>query len=103
MPTNDVAYITGGPGLVQYGPGASCAQSVPKKGVITKAIKVHGKNVSECFLLGASKAVTLCDDGGIGTYNIDYISGKIGHTISGPGYGCVANFSSSSIGTAVCK
>jgi hypothetical protein len=39
----------------------------------------------------------------MGEWDIDYISGKVGKTINGPGYGCDVNFSTSSIGNAVCK
>ncbi|HEY3777784.1 MAG TPA: hypothetical protein VGL35_06975 [Rhizomicrobium sp.] len=103
MPAGDVAYIAGGPGLVQYGPDQDCAQQVPTKGKITKAVQVVGTHVSECKLASAKNAVTFCESGAMGEWNIDYVSGKVGKTVNGPGYGCTVNFSTSSIGNAVCK
>ncbi|HTT85647.1 MAG TPA: hypothetical protein VMF67_19390 [Rhizomicrobium sp.] len=103
MPADDIAYISGGPGLVQYGPSQNCAQSVPTKGKITKAIQVVGSTVSECKLANAKKSVAYCESGAMGEWDIDYISGKVGYTLSGPGYGCETGFSSSSIGNAICK
>ena len=103
MPSGDVAYISGGPGLVQYGPDQSCAQQVAKKIAIAKAVQVVGSKVSECKLAGASKAISFCQSGSMGEWDIDYISGKVGKTLSGPGYGCVVNRSTSSIGNAVCR
>jgi len=103
MPAGDIAYIAGGPGLAQYGPDQSCAQQVPTKGKITKSIQVVGTKVSECKLANAKKAVAFCQSGSMGEWDIDYISGKVGLTLSGPGYGCDTGFSTSSIGNAVCK
>ena len=103
MPAGDIAYIAGGPGLVQYGPDQSCVQEIPTKISITKAIKVVGSKVKECKLAGAKAAVPFCENGGIGEWDIDYISGKVGKTLNGPGYGCNVNFSTSSIGNAVCR
>ncbi|HEX3667384.1 MAG TPA: hypothetical protein VHU23_19335 [Rhizomicrobium sp.] len=103
MPAGDVAYIAGGPGLVQYGPDQSCAQSVPTKGKITKAVQVVGSKVSECKLANAKKAVPFCESGSMGEWDIDYISGKVGETLNGPGYGCDVNFSTSGIANGVCK
>ncbi|HEY3637765.1 MAG TPA: hypothetical protein VGK90_06400 [Rhizomicrobium sp.] len=103
MKAGDVAYISGGPGLVQYGPDKSCAQDVPTKGKITKAVQVVGNHVSECTLANAKKGVQFCENGDMGEWDIDYISGKIGYTLNGPGYGCDTNFSTSGIANAVCK
>jgi hypothetical protein len=103
MPGGDIAYIAGAPGLAQYGPDSSCAQQVPTKGAVRKAVQVVGSKVSECKLQGAKKAVLFCQDGSMGEWDIDYISGKVGKTLSGPGYGCVVNNSNSSIGNAICK
>lgn len=102
MPSNDVAYINGAGGLAQFGPGASCAQKAatsPAK----KAVEVKGKRVLECNLSAAKAAVTFCNSGAMGEWDIAYISGKVGRTISGPGYGCGVNFSTSSIGNAICR
>lgn len=103
MPSGTVAYIAGGPGLVQYGPDQSCAQSVPTKVKITKAVQVVGTKVSECRLASATIAVPFCQSGTMGEWDIDYISGKVGKTLSGPGYGCGVGYSTSSIGNAICK
>ena len=103
MAAGDIAYIAGGPGLVQYGPDQSCAQQVATKIKVTKSIQVVGTRVSECKLASAKNAVLFCQSGAMGEWNIDYISGKIGKTVNGPGYGCNVNFSTSSIGNAVCR
>jgi hypothetical protein len=104
MPTNDIAYIAGAPGLAQYGPGSSCVQQVPgKKTSVTKAVQVVGTTVSECKLESMKKSVAFCNAGGIGEWDIDYIAGKVGKTINGPGYGCNVNKSTSTIGNAVCR
>ena len=96
-------FVAGGPGLVQYGPDQSCAQQVATKIKVTKSIQVVGTRVSECKLASAKNAVLFCQSGAMGEWNIDYISGKIGKTVNGPGYGCNVNFSTSSIGNAVCR
>ena len=103
MPAGDIAYIAGGPDLVQYGPDQSCAQKVAKKIKVTRVIQVVGSKVSECHPARASAAVAFCNAGSMGEWDIDYISGNIGKTINGPGYGCTVNKSTSSIGNAVCK
>jgi enamine deaminase RidA (YjgF/YER057c/UK114 family) len=103
MKTGDVAYISGGPGLVQEGPETSCTQAVVTKTKIKKAIEVNGAKVKECALATATQATSYCESGSMSTWNIDYIDGKVGRTISGPGYGCTLNYSTSSIGTAQCK
>ena len=103
MPANDIAYIAGGPGLVQYGPSQSCAQQVPTKGKITKAIQIVGTHVSECKLSKSKPAVQWCQSGAMGEWDIDYIAGKVGLTLNGPGYGCDVNQSTSTIGNAICK
>lgn len=103
MPAGDIAYIAGGPGLAQYGPDQSCAQQVPTKGKVTKAVQVVGTKVSECKLASAKKAVLFCQSGAMGEWDIDYISGKVGKTLNGPGYGCDVNFSTSSIGNGICR
>jgi|SRR5579862_4080840 len=103
MPSGDIAYISGGPGLVQYGPGEGCTQAVATGIKVTKAVKVVGTHARECKLAGAAAATTFCQSGSMGEWDIDYISGKIGKTLSGPGYGCTVNYSTSSIGNAICK
>jgi hypothetical protein len=103
MPAGDIAYIAGGPKLVQYGPDQSCAQQVATKIKVTKSIQVVGTRVSECKLASATKAIAFCQSGAMGEWDIDYISGKIGKTLNGPGYGCVVNHSTSSIGNAICR
>jgi len=102
MPANDVDYINGANGLAQYGSAKNCAQEVPSGGKVVKAIVVT-KSVGECKLASAKVALAFCNSGAMGEYDIDYIAGKIGQTISGPGYGCIVNFSTSGIGQALCK
>jgi len=101
MAKTDIAYINGTGGLSQYG-AKGCPQQSPK-GKVKNALEVNGGTTSECALASATQAVKLCDDGGVGEYDIDLIAGKVGHTLSGPGYGCVVNFSTSGIGNAICK
>lgn len=103
MAAGDIAYIAGGPGLVQYGPDQSCAQQVATKIKVMKSIQVVGTRVSECKLANAKNAVPFCQSGAMGEWDIDYISGKVGRTLNGPGYGCNVNFSTSSIGNAICR
>lgn len=103
MPAGDIAYIAGAPGLAQYGPDQSCVQQVPTKIAVSQAIKVVGDHVKLCRLVGARKAIAFCQNGGVGEWDIDYVSGKVGKTLSGPGYGCVVNFSTSTIGNAICR
>lgn len=103
MPAGDVAYISGGPGLVQYGPDQNCAQQVATKGKITRAVQVVGSKISECKLASAKAAIQFCQSGAMGEWDIDYISGKVGRTLNGPGYGCNVNYSTSSIANGVCK
>lgn len=103
MAAGDIAYIAGGPGLVQYGPDQSCAQQVATNIKVTKSIQVVGTRVSECRLASAKNAVLFCQSGAMGEWDIDYISGKVGKTLNGPGYGCVVNRSTSSIGNAICR
>lgn len=103
MPSGDIAYIAGAPGLAQYGPDADCAQQVPTKTSVTKSVQVVGNRVSECKLAKTRKATQFCDSGAMGEWDIDYISGKVGKTLSGPGYGCVVNYSTSNIGNAICR
>ena len=103
MPSGDIAYIAGGPALVQYGPDQSCAQQVATNIKVTKSIQVVGTHVSECKLASSKKAIAFCQSGSMGEWDIDYISGKVGQTLNGPGYGCDVNFSTSSIGNAICR
>lgn len=103
MPGGDIAYIAGSPGLAQYGPDQNCQQQVPTKGRITKSVQVVGTKVSECKLAGSKAALQFCQSGSMGEWDIDYIAGKVGTTLSGPGYGCVVNQSTSNIGNAICK
>jgi hypothetical protein len=103
MPAGDVAYISGAGGLSQYGSAKSCAQQTPKKGKVSKAIVVNGSTVAECKMASAKQALAFCNSGAMGTWDIDYIGGKVGQTVSGPGYGCSVNFSTSGIGQALCK
>ena len=104
MASGDVAYIAGTGGLAQFGPDQKCTQQVPSaKSRVSKAIEVKGKGVAECTMVAAKKATSFCNSGNMGTWNIDYIAGKVALTISGPGYGCGVGTSTSSIGTALCK
>ena len=103
MAAGDVAYIAGGPGLVQLGPDQDCAQQVITKGKVSKAVQVVGTKVSECKVASAKAALPFCQDGLMGEWDIDYISGKVGKTLNGPGYGCDVNYSTSAIGNAICK
>ena len=99
----DIAYFAGAGGLAQYG-SKGCPQQVPPSGTVANALGVKGKNkVLECKMVSAAQALKFCNSGAMGTYDIDYISGKVGRTLSGPGYGCVVNYSSVSLGNAVCK
>jgi hypothetical protein len=103
MPAGDIAYIAGGPGLAQYGPDQDCVQQVPTKGNVTQSVQVVGTKVSVCKLASSKKAIAYCQSGDMGEWDIDYISGKVGKTLSGPGYGCDVGYSTSSIGNAICK
>lgn len=103
MPSGDIGYIAGGPKLVQYGPDQNCVQQVATKIRVTKSVQVVGTRVSECKLASATAAIAFCQSGGMGEWDIDYISGKVGKTLNGPGYGCNVNYSTSSIGNAVCR
>jgi hypothetical protein len=103
MPAGDIAYIAGSAGLVQYGPDQNCVQQVATKIKVSKSVQVVGTRVSECRLATAKRAVPFCQGGSMGEWDIDYISGKVGKTLSGPGYGCVVNYSTSSIGNAICR
>ncbi len=103
MKTYDIDYINGTGGLAQSGPGYNCTQQIPTGTGVGNAILVNGSKVKECKLANAKQAVLFCQDGGMGTYDIAYISGKVDHTISGPGYGCTVGFSTSGIGNALCK
>ena len=99
----DIAYFAGAGGLAQYG-SKGCPQQVPPHGTVANALGLKGKNkVTECSMASPAQALKFCNSGAMGTYDIDYISGKIGRTLSGPGYGCVVNYSSVSLGNAVCK
>ncbi|MGH6875810.1 MAG: hypothetical protein ACREHV_00370, partial [Rhizomicrobium sp.] len=104
MPGGDIAYVNGTAGLAQYGPDSDCAQQVPaKKTKVTKAIEVVGTHVKECKLAKAKPAVQLCENGGVATWDIDYISGKVATVLSGPGYGCTVGITTGGIGNAICK
>ncbi|MGH6888288.1 MAG: hypothetical protein ACREHF_03680 [Rhizomicrobium sp.] len=103
MPGGDIAYINGPAGMSQYGPDSNCVQQVPTKTAVKKAVRVVGNRVSECKLESPRKALLFCQSGAMGEWDIDYVSGKVGKTISGPGYGCVVNYTTSSVGNAVCK
>jgi hypothetical protein len=101
MAKTDIAYFNGASGISQYG-AKGCPQQSPK-GKVRLALANNGKKTSECYLASPTQAVKLCNDGGVGEYDIDLIAGKVGQTLSGPGYGCVVNFSTSSIGNAICR
>ena len=102
MMPNDIAYFAGAGGLAQYG-DTNCTQQIPK-GSVKLALAVKGKSkVSECTMGSVAQGLKFCESGAMGQYDIDYIGGKVGRTISGPGYGCVANYSSVSLGNAICK
>ena len=102
LPTGSVDYINGKGGQAQFGPGLKCKQAVPALAV-KKALVYKGGNVAHCALADATTALAFCNSGAMGIYNIDYINGRPGRTISGPGYGCVVNFSTSGIGGALCR
>jgi hypothetical protein len=103
MPSTDIAYFSGTAGAAQFGPSANCVQQVPTSGKVTKAILMKGKKAAECTLAPAKKALSFCNEGGVGTWNIDYIAGKVATVVSGPGYGCATNITDGGIGTAICK
>jgi hypothetical protein len=100
MTKGSVAYINGTAGESEY--AKKCTQAVPKKSV-KEALLVTGSTVSECKLASAKEAIALCNDGGIGYYDIAYIAGPVATVIGGPGYGCTTNQTTLGIGNAVCK
>jgi hypothetical protein len=100
LPKGSVAYFVGTAGDAQY--ASKCAQAVPKNKV-KAALLVKGKTIKECRLASASQAIALCNNGGIGTYDIAYIAGPAATVIGGPGYGCGTNQTTLSIGNAICK
>jgi hypothetical protein len=100
LPKGSVAYFTGTVGDAQY--AKKCAQAVPKKKV-TEALLVSGSTVSSCKLASAKDAIALCNNGGIGEYDIAYIAGPAATVIGGPGYNCTTNQTTLSIGNAICK
>jgi hypothetical protein len=95
-----VAYFNGTV-QAQFGP-KQCLQKTPMK-TVKDALAVSGATVSECTLATAKEAITLCNAGGINTYDIAYVKGPAGTVIGGPGYGCTTNITNLSIGNAVCK
>ena len=107
MGTNDIGYISSSTGAVQFGPGYNCVQKKATKKdtkTITTAVLVDGSGtVSECKLARQANAVALCNSGGIGLYDIDYISGKLYKTIGGQGYSCDIVKHVGGIGNAICK
>jgi hypothetical protein len=105
MKNNDIAYFNGAAGEAQFGPGAkyNCAQKVPTTSKVTKALLVTGKKVSECRMASAKQSEKLCNAGGIGEYDIDYILGPVATVIGGPGYGCTTNITTGGIGNAICQ
>jgi hypothetical protein len=96
-----VAYFNGTAGDAQY-VDRKCSQAVPKKAV-SDALLVTGSKVSECKLATAKQAIKLCNEGGMGEYDIAYIKGPAATVIGGPGYGCTTNITTLSIGNAICK
>jgi hypothetical protein len=101
LPKGSVAYFNGTAGEAQFSP-KKCTQAVPTKKV-KDALLVTGSTVSECKLATAKQAITLCNAGGIGEYDIAYIAGAPATVIGGPGYGCTTNITTLSIGNAVCQ
>lgn len=99
----DIAYIAGAGGLAQFGPDTQCAQQVPVKTKVKTTLYVKGKHTAECKMVGAAEALKFCQSGAMGEYDIAYIAGKVGQTLSGPGYGCIVNFSNVSLGNAICR
>jgi hypothetical protein len=95
-----VAYFSGTAGDAQF--VKKCTQAVPTKSV-KDALLVTGSTVSECKLATAKQAIALCNNGGIGTYDIAYIAGAPATVIGGPGYGCSTNQTTLGIGNAVCQ
>lgn len=103
MPAGDIAYFaSSGGGVAQHGPETKCAQVIPKK-TVRNALQIKGSTVKECKLAIATAATDLCNAGGIGTWDIDYIAGPVTSTIGGPGYGCPTSTNSGGIGNAICK
>jgi hypothetical protein len=100
LPKGGVAYFNGTAGDAQF--EKRCKQAVPTKAV-KDALQASGSTVSECKLATAKQAITLCNSGGIGEYDIAYIAGAPATVIGGPGYGCTTNQTSLSIGNAVCQ
>ncbi len=102
MPAGDIAYFASTGGVAQHGPETKCAQVIPKK-TVRNAIRTKGKSVAECKLAVPTAATDLCNAGGIGTWDIDYIAGPVTSTIGGPGYGCPTSTNTGGIGNAICK
>ena len=100
LPTGSVAYFDGTAGDAQY--AKNCKQAVPTKKV-KEAILLKGSKVTSCKLASVADAITLCNNGGIGEYDIAYIAGPVATVIGGPGYGCSTNQTTLSIGNAICK
>ena len=107
MPTNDIAYISSPTGAVQFGPGYNCVQKTAGKKAtkdIADGLLVNGSGtVKECALARAKTAVTLCNEGGVGLYDIAYVFSGLYKTIGGPGYGCDIVKHVGNIGNAICK
>jgi hypothetical protein len=105
MKNNDVAYFNGSAGEAQFGPSAKdkCAQKVPTTAKVTKALVFTGTTVSECKMASAKQSQTLCNAGGVGEWDIDYILGPVATVIGGPGYGCGTSITTGGIGNAICK
>jgi hypothetical protein len=101
LPKGSVAYFNGTAGDAQFAK-KKCAQAVPTKKV-KEALLVTGSTVSSCALASAKDAIALCNNGGMGTYDIAYIAGPAATVIGGPGYGCSTNHTTLSIGNAICK
>jgi len=105
MKYTDVAYFNGSAGEAQFGPNPKdkCAQKVPTTAKVIKALVVTGTTVSQCTLATAKRSQMLCNAGGIGEWDIDYILGPVATVIGGPGYGCGTSITTGGIGNAICK
>jgi hypothetical protein len=97
-------YFAGPGGAVQFA-YPFCIQALLTVSKVRNAIVVSGANVSECRLAASKAATKFCNSGAMGTYDVDYIAGHVGETISGPGYGCAISVvgRSTTIGTALCQ
>ena len=108
MGVDNIDYIISPTGLVQFGPGYNCVQQAATKKntpTVHTAMLVSGSGaISECTVASAMPAVKLCEGGGLGEYDIAFISGPRYNTVGGRGYGCdIVVHKDGNIGNAICK